>query len=307
MQKIKDESVDMCSKCRSPIKYNDIKGILVCTSCGELKEDRIVSLTSEYRYFNDDTSGRSDPRRVGNPVNMHMDSQIDQVEIEDFPNGRKHYMTYALQSNADKNYTRAIKLINKFCDLLDLAILKKPAEEIYFEVKDSPEIKGKRLEATIAAIIFLAGRQKHVYIELRAFEGISGTDKSILIKACNIICKLTPRIVVKAADMIKRHFHDFKIPRSDLEILTKMCDAIENYDVFGGKRPKDGSIAASVLYYFSTKRQEIAELTLERIKQVTGVGSDALIRQYAETLESKNLYNLVMKPLQQESQDSRMH
>ena len=65
----------------------------VCTNCGLLKEDRFVNQSSEYRYFNDDSSGKSDPRRVGNNVNLYMDSQIDLIEID---NGKNNYMTYAV-------------------------------------------------------------------------------------------------------------------------------------------------------------------------------------------------------------------
>jgi transcription initiation factor TFIIIB Brf1 subunit/transcription initiation factor TFIIB len=301
---IRDDTADTCSKCRSPIVYNDLKGILVCTKCGELKEDRIVSLTSEYRYFNDDTSGKSDPRRVGNPVNMHMDSQIDLVEIDNYANGKKHHSTYATQSNADKNYTRAIKFIKKYCDLLDLPNLQKPSEEIYFEVKDSQEIKGKRLEATIAAIIFLAGRQKQIYVSLKSFENIADAPEKTLVKACNIICKLIPRIVVKASDLVKRYSTNFQIPRPDIEILAKMCDAIDEFNVFDGQRPKDGSIAASVFYYYSMGKPS-PHLSLTKIKEVTGVNSDSLIRKYADHLLSKNLMDIVTKNQVQDSRDSR--
>lgn len=300
---IKDDYSDVCTKCRSPIVCNDIKGILVCTKCGELKEDRIVSLTSEYRYFNDDTSGRSDPRRVGNPVNMHMDSQIDLCEIDEFANGRKHHMTYSLQSNADKNYTRAIKFIKKFCDILDMPFLQKPAQDLYFEIKDSQEIKGKKIEATVAAIIYLAGRQQQTYVSLKAFEGIADTQEKSLMKACNIICKLIPRIVVKASDLIKRYSINFQIARTDVKILVDICEEIDKYDVFNGKRPKDGSIAASVLYYFSLTHPS-PSLTLTKIKEVTGVNSDNLIKQYAEELQNKHMLERVAGRMLQGSQDS---
>ena len=90
---MRDSRSDLCDLCNSQVVVNDKLGNLVCTNCGLLKEDRFVNQSSEYRYFNDDSSGKSDPRRVGNNVNLYMDSQIDLIEID---NGKNNYMTYAV-------------------------------------------------------------------------------------------------------------------------------------------------------------------------------------------------------------------
>ena len=52
-------------------------------------------------------------------------------------------------------YTRAIKLIKRYCDLLDVRDnIIRQVEEIYYEIQDKQELKGKRLEVVIAACIF---------------------------------------------------------------------------------------------------------------------------------------------------------
>jgi hypothetical protein len=61
---------------------------------GHIKEERFIDLTSEYRIFNDSPDDRTDPRRVGNTVNYHMDSQIDLIEINDGGNQSNFYSKF---------------------------------------------------------------------------------------------------------------------------------------------------------------------------------------------------------------------
>ena len=71
-------------------------------------------------------------------------------------------MTYSLHSNADKAYVRALKLIKRYTELLDLHSIAKKAEEFYYLVSDKKELKGKRTETVVAAIIWLACKKDRV-------------------------------------------------------------------------------------------------------------------------------------------------
>lgn len=283
----KDADSNVCDYCRSPVVANDLKGALTCTSCGIIKEDRYVNQSSEYRYFNDDSSGRSDPRRVGNPVNYFMDSQIDLIEIGDY--GKKNYMTYSLQSNSDKAYTRAIKLIKKYCDLLDLSHLQKPAEEIYFEVKDKKEIKGKRMETMIAAIVFLAGKKARSFIKIHSLEPIADVHHKKILKACNVIYNLIPKITEKPHEYVKQFSARLSLQHDNISELEKICKEIENWDIFDKKQPKHRTIAAAVLYFYSQIHPEL-NLSLQQIKDASGIQTDNTIKKYyTHLIEKKDI------------------
>lgn len=71
-----------CNACRRDVVIDHKNGKIRCTACGLLKEDRFIDLTSEYRFFMENTSPSNDPRRGGNIVNIHLDSQIDIIEID---------------------------------------------------------------------------------------------------------------------------------------------------------------------------------------------------------------------------------
>lgn len=278
---IKDNSADFCDHCKAPVVVNDLKGLIVCTGCGVIKEDRFVNQSSEYRYFNDDSSGKSDPRRVGNSVNIFMDSQIDLIEIADY--GKSNYMTYAVQSQSDKAYTRAIKLIKRYCELLDLPQLQRPAEEYYFEVKDHKEIKGKRMETLIAAIIFLAGKRTRVYLQMQSLEPIADAPYKKILKACNVIVKLIPKIIERSYEYVKQFGQRLKLPRDVVVELEKICKEVETKDTFKMKQPKYRTIAAAVLYFYSILKPEL-NLSLNQIKEASGVASDNTIKKYFSSL-----------------------
>lgn len=72
----------VCYKCGSNVVVDHKHGKIRCTECGLIIEDRFVDPTSEYRFFTENTSPQNDPRRVGNMVNQHLDSQIDLIEID---------------------------------------------------------------------------------------------------------------------------------------------------------------------------------------------------------------------------------
>jgi len=284
---IKNAASDVCDSCRAPLVVNDLKGFIVCTSCGVINEDRFVNQSSEYRYFNDDSSGKSDPRRVGNSVNIFMDSQIDLIEIGDY--AKSNYMTYSLQSTSDKAYTRGLKLIKKYCDFLDLPLLQKPAEEIFFEVKDKKEIHGKRMETLIAAVIFLASRRMRVYIQMQSLEPIADVSHKKILKACNVIVKLIPKIQERSYEYVKLFGQRLKLPRDTVIELEKICKEVETKDTFKMKQPKYRTIAAAVLYFYSVLKPEL-NLTLNAIKEASGVASDNTIKKYFSPLmESKDI------------------
>lgn len=49
--------------------------------------------------------------------------------------------------------------------MLDLHSIAKKAEEIYHMVADKKELKGKRMETVVAAIIYLACKQDRVNLQ----------------------------------------------------------------------------------------------------------------------------------------------
>lgn len=84
---------------------------------------------------------KNDPRRVGNSVNFHMDNQIDVVEID---NGKRNFHTFAAQTNEDKMFNRATRIIKRFCDQLELREnIIRHVEDLYYQIMDLKDLKGE--------------------------------------------------------------------------------------------------------------------------------------------------------------------
>jgi len=68
------------------------------------------------------------------------------------------------------------------------------------DVCDKPELKGKRLETIIAAILFLACQRNKVNISREAFESVCDVDLKKLQKAETHIRKYIPSFHLHARD-----------------------------------------------------------------------------------------------------------
>lgn len=275
-----------CAACNAELVYDHRLGQIKCLECGLIQEDRFIDLSSEYRFFNDSSDDRADPRRVGNSVNFHMDSQIDLIEIND-NNHNKNYMTYNLQSNMDKNYTRSLKLIKRYCGFLDIRDnIQKQAEDIYFEIQDKKELKGKKLETTIAAIVYLACKRAKVNIQHTSLEPVAGVESKKIMKASKVIQKFIPAIYVHSDEQVKQFANKLELPRDQITQMEKICKEMEKWDIFECHLPRQRTIAASVLYFYSeaflTKKK-----TLSEIKEAAGVATDHTIKKYYNILMEK--------------------
>lgn len=147
-----------------------------------------------------------------------MDSQIDLIEIDDGGNTKfkknRNYGTFSLQSNLDKNYIRAMKLIKRYCQLLDIHDnVQATAEDIYLTVQDKKEIKGKRLETLIGGVMYLACRKCKVNVTASSFEAVTDSDTKKILKACKVIYKFIPPILVESSEYVRQFSIKLELPK----------------------------------------------------------------------------------------------
>lgn len=275
----------MCKRCGEIVVTDHKRGRILCMSCGLIKEDRFIDLSSEYRYFIENTPLRGDPRRVGNIVNTHLDSQIDLIEIDD---GKKSYHTFSAQSNLDKSYTRTIKLIKRYCDLLDIPNnIVKQADEIYYEVQDKRDLHGKRVEIIAAACIYLACKRNLVNIQPTALEPVADTTQGKLLKTAKVILKFIPTIKIHASQYVKLFCSKLQVGKEHTQEMVSICKEIENWDFFESKLPKPRTIAAAVIYFYLSLLNPKFRKSLQEIKDVAGICTDNTIKKYYASLYEK--------------------
>lgn len=274
-----------CAYCGEQVVTDYKRGRILCKSCGHVKEERFIDPSSEYRYFIENTSMRNDPRRVGNVVNYHLDSQIDLIDID---NGRNTFHNYAHQSAADKQFAIAIRYIKSFCDYLDLREnIVKQTEEIYYEVQQKPDLKGKRLEIIIAACIYLACKRNHVNVQPTALQAlVSCSDKKIL-KVAKVIVKYIPKILVTPAEYAALFCSKLKVPPEIVKEIVQICQEIVKWDFFQKIQPKPRSIAAAVIYFVLLKLDPSKRKSLQEIKDAAAILTDTTVLKYNQLLQQK--------------------
>lgn len=283
-----------CSKCRAEVVMDHKGGRVICTSCGVIKEDRFIESGSEYRYFIENTSMRNDPRRVGNSVNMHMDSQIDLIEID---NGKRNFHTFANQSNTDKMFNRATKIIKRFCDQLHLKNnIIKQIEDMYYQILNQKELKGKKLEIIVSGCIYLVCKRNYVNLHPADLEPLADKNYKKILKVSKTISKYIPAINVDAHNYVKMYGKELSLNSRDIEIMVLICLEIKKFNFFKNKQPKPRSVAASVMNFYLQNFSDDKK-SLNQIKQVSRISTDATITSYQKNFDCHREFitNLVNK------------
>ena len=287
MSKLSVKNQNNCSKCGHAVVTDHKGGRVVCTYCGVVKEDRFIDTASEYRYFIENTSLRNDPRRVGNSVNMHMDSQIDLIEIDD---GKRNFHTFANQSNADKMFNRATKIIKRFCDTLDLRDnIIRQVEDMYYQILDQKELKGKKLEIIISACIYLVCKRNLVNLHPSSLEPLADKKEKKILKVAKIILRYIPPINVDSYDYVKIYGRELNLKPNEIEDMVENCKEIKQVDFFRSKQPAPRSVAASVIHYYLSNFSN-DKRSLSAIKEVSGISTDATITNYYNDFNSQKSY-----------------
>ncbi|KZO98134.1 TFIIB-domain-containing protein [Calocera viscosa TUFC12733] len=179
----------ICPECKDPVpniveQYSS--GDLVCGNCGMVLGDRIIDTRSEWRTFANEEG--DDPSRVGAASDPLMDGmeQLDTViSFQDGGSGlarelqRASAKTQAFKDG--KTMMEGFKKIAQFCDSISLPkVISDTAKQLYKRVEEDRILKGKRMDAIVAACIFIACRQGHVPRTFREICNITKVNKKAL-------------------------------------------------------------------------------------------------------------------------------
>ena len=188
-------------------------------------------------------------------------------------------------------YTRAIKLIKRYCDLLDLRNdIVRQVEEIYYEVQDKKELKGKRLENIIAACIYLACKRSMVNIHPTALEPLVDVNQAKILKTSKVILKFIPMITIHASEYISLFCSKLQVSNEHTQEMVKLCKEIESFDFFDMQLPKPRTIAAAVIYYYLSRQDAKYRKSLQEIKDVAGILTDNTIKKYVNIMQEKQAF-----------------
>ncbi|POW04306.1 hypothetical protein PSTT_10490 [Puccinia striiformis] len=159
----------ICPDCKCARLVEEFSsGDLVCGSCGLVVGDRIVDTRSEWRTFAGDEG--DDPSRVGGPSNPLLNGVETFETIISFKDGNtgvardlNRAATRAAVKSGEKNIASAFLSIQDMCDTISLPrTVTDIAKQLYRRADEEKLLRGKQVDAIIAACIFIACRQSKV-------------------------------------------------------------------------------------------------------------------------------------------------
>ncbi|KAI0252061.1 cyclin-like protein [Lactifluus subvellereus] len=258
----------ICPDCRDPnptIIEEFGAGDLVCGGCGLVLGDRVVDTRSEWRTFANDEG--DDPSRVGAAADPLMEGMEQLDTIIGFKDGGtgiarelQRAATRSQNARSERNLLSAFRDISSWCDQFSLPkTISDIAKQLYKRADEEKLLRGKPLDAVIAACIFIACRQAHVPRTFREICNLTHVSKKVLgqcYKALEQAFNLTPGSSAARAgaagvagpeDLLVRYCNHLDLPPQVQAICKDIIVAAREHGIADGRSPV--SIAGGAIYF----------------------------------------------------------
>lgn len=240
-------------------------GDTVCGTCGLVLGDRVVDTRSEWRTFANDDG--DDPSRVGaasDPLMEGMEQLNTVISFKDGGSGLARELQRAASrsqnSRQERNLLTAFRDISNWCDQFSLPkMISDIAKQLYKRSDEEKLLRGKPLDAVIAACIFIACRQAHVPRTFREICNLTHVSKKVLgqcYKALEQAFNLTPGSTAQRDGrsetqgpeaLLARYCNHLDLPPHVQGICSDIILAARKHGVADGRSPV--SIAGGAIYF----------------------------------------------------------
>ncbi|KAK0461807.1 cyclin-like protein [Desarmillaria tabescens] len=258
----------ICPECRDPnpqIAEEFGSGDLVCRNCGLVLGDRIVDTRSEWRTFANDEG--DDPSRVGaasDPLMEGMEQLDTVISFRDGGNGLSRELQRAQSrgqgSRQERNLMVAFRDISSWCDQFSLPkTISDIAKQLFKRAEQEKILRGKPMDAIIAACIFIACRQAHVPRTFREICNLTHVSKKVLgqcYKSLEQAFNLTPGAsaahpslapATGPESLVVRYCNHLDLPPNFQAICSDIIIAARELGIGDGRSPV--SIAGGAIYF----------------------------------------------------------
>ncbi|GFQ05262.1 transcription initiation factor iib [Phtheirospermum japonicum] len=289
-----------CPECKRPteVVFDHSAGDTVCVECALVLEAHFIDENSEWRTFANET-GDNDPVRVGGPTNpLLADGGLSTV-ISNLNGSSGDYLSSSLgrwqnrAANPDRSLIQAFKTIAIMADRLGLfATIKDRANEIYKKVEDQKPLRGRNLDAILAACLYIACRQEDKPRTIKEICTIAnGATKKEIGRAKEFIVKQLESDMSELVEMGTIHAGGFlRRFGSHLGMSNQAVKAAQEAVQKSGEldiRRSPISVAAAIIYIITQLSDD--KKILKDISLATGVAENTIRNSY------KDLYPFALK------------
>jgi transcription initiation factor TFIIB len=279
-----------CLECGSAeIVMDAIRGERICSICGLVISEHLIDNGPEWRAFTSDE--RNKRSRVGSPVScvvpsMGLSTMIGWENRDIYGNKlspKKRAQIYRLrkwqirtrsQGSYERNLSHAIRELERLSSQLGIHNgVKETAAVIYRRAIEKKLVRGRSIEAMVAASVYAGSRLRKVPRTLDEIAQCTRVNTKELGRCYRLILReLHISIpIASPVDFISRFSEELKISGKTQQRAIEILNQAKEFGITAGKDPT--GLAAAALYISSITegerrtQREIAEIA--RITEVT--------------------------------------
>lgn len=248
-----NSSLSKCGDCGETINIiEDYRnGFNVCGRCGCVFKDKIIDEGSEWRSFSDST--KPDPSRVGSATNPFLDSE----QLDTVISAGSGTNSYTLSKIQMKNYMRGADrvlkngfgMITSFCEKGSLPqTVVDSAQTVFKRVENKKLLKGKNLEGSLGACIYIACKNEECPRTFKEISVIVSVPKREIGKCYKLISKgIDTSGILMTADIVGRFCSDLNLPNKIANSARHVATKVQEIGILAGRSPD--SVASAVIYF----------------------------------------------------------
>jgi len=285
------------------IIYDEERGEYICTETGEVIEERVIDLGTDWRAYT--PKERVKRPRTGPPINqsihdLGISSTIDWKDIDtrgtklsarnriNAMKLRKWNLRTRLNSASDRNLYQAMQEIERIISLLNLPkVVKEESAIIYRKAFEKKLIRGRSIDEMVAASIYTACRRLKIIKSVDEIAKYSKAKRNDITKAYRLLfTKLDIEIpTVDPKDYVIGIADSLKISVQSIRLAMDIIEKAKKIGITDGKDP--AGVAASALYVATVINNE--PVTQHTIAKTAGITDVTLRNRYKELVTSLKL------------------
>lgn len=300
-----DTSVVKCDECMSRnLIYDVSRGERHCGDCGVVLEESIIDQSAEWRAFGAD-GPETDRSRVGAPsTNLIHDKGLStniDWQNRDFSGKtissknraqmyrmRKWQQRSRVKGSKERNLQEALTKIQQVCSKLRLPkTVAERAADIYKRALDADLIRGRSIEITAGACVFIANQEM---LTARTVDDIAVAMKANPKEVGRSYRGLKRKLMIRTPltspeTYVSRFCSELELSKVTENKVREIIKLANEYDLVDGKSPS--GITAAALYIAGHQTKQIR--TQREISDVTNVTEVTIRNRYKQLVEYLDL------------------
>ena len=188
---VEQQLLKLTNECRFCGKFECIadpdEGVYVCMSCGHLNGE-ILDSSQEWRSLGYDDPRRSDPSRVGMPVNEHFKKASLSTSINGFGNQLfRQFHRYNVMDYDERSLLKNFQFMDSSTEDMVPEAVKDHAKNLYKRVSENENKRGAKKHSNMTACVFVSSQHRHHATNVDSLCTQFGVGRKKFTKGCNFV------------------------------------------------------------------------------------------------------------------------